>query len=439
MKFEKIITLALLILSLLVLAGFLPVRFGAFNGIAEKALREAGADSVSVESVSVALFAGVRINDLRAYKRINAKEGYWVRVERVDIRCNLPWLVAVGVLAHHSPLAHGEDLFRNAYESPFGIVGGVCGYWMSVIPLKEIALRGADVSVTNKKGQPGIAVTGVSMKVRKASSSVFGGKQQLNGSVNVAKTTVPALAKIENFSIKLQAESNSGGNSLNFINGRGSIFGGKLNANLSLDLDSKIYSLAYGWLNVAWITGGNIRISGLDLERFSAETGFSPGTVSGKLDLDAQMEYSSAYILDAIKANGNVAITNLTAADLALQKSAAVNQVSRDLRTLQFSKITSDINLYGGKVNFNEIAGTSDILSFKSTGWIDFDGKLHQNFDGEFTPQFVSGLPKLVRNSLEKTPSDGGRFKCRITGTFHKPRVEVDKSVYNRALRNLFK
>jgi hypothetical protein len=109
------------------------------------------------------------------------------------------------------------------------------------------------------------------------------------------------------------------------------------------------------------------------------------------------------------------------------------------LRELRFSQVSGGFAVAEGKLNFKEITGAGDVLTFRSVGWVGFDGKISQDFDGEFSGAFVAGLPNLVKNSLEKTESGGGRFKCRIGGPFHKPRIEVDMSVYNRAIGGIFK
>jgi len=138
-----------------------------------------------------------------------------------------------------------------------------------------------------------------------------------------------------------------------------------------------------------------------------------------------------------------VSVGRLTVTDIALLKTAAVNQVSRDLRSLRFSEVRGGFRLSGGKLRFGEITGVGEVLSFRAVGSVGFDGKMDYDLDGEFSGKFVATLPKLVRSSLEPTESGGGRFKCKISGTFHRPRVEVDRSVYDRAIggffRNLFK
>jgi hypothetical protein len=425
-KLEKIIALALLFFSLTLLAGFLPLRFGPLDRAVENALKDASADSVSVGEVSVILWSGVRVKDLTAYKRISAKEDYRASVPRADISCNL-FGMGLALLTNPNVLKAERDLFREAYESPVEFVGDACALAVSLGPLKKVAVKDVGVRFTRYKGKgkSAAAVAGVSAEGVSAAVSIQGRghKRALNGSVSVKSASVPPIAVVENFRVKLRAADGR----LGLTGGSGVVFGGELSVDASLDLDS------------SRLTGGTAQIKGLDLEKYCAKTDFSPGRLGGKVDIDVLINESPSFVLDSIRAKGSFKAANLTASDIGLQRTQAVNQLSKELRSLGFWEVRGDFRLDKGKIRFGEIAAAGDVLKFKSTGWADFDGRLEQNFEGELSQNFTEKLPKLVRSGLEKTENGGGGFKCRITGTFHKPRVEVDKGVYNRAFKNLFK
>jgi len=416
-KIEKIATLALFLLSLAVFAGFIPLGAGPFRGLAESTLKGMGADSVSIESVSVVLWSGLRVKEAATYKRISDKgDGYRVRAARVDIRCNLLG-AAVAFVVNPAILKSDRDVFRELYERPFELAGEVFGKAVSLRPVKKIALRGVDI-VFISKGRPDISMFGAEAILGRK-----GGGAALSGSATVREAVIPSLAKVERFNVDISVDDKN----LELTNGGGTVFGGKLRINLAVDVrQSKVLS-------------GEASISGLDLEKFCAGTGFSPGRLAGKADMDARVESGSPIRLDSVKAKGRVTVTNLTAADLALQTAPVASHLSRDLRLLRFSGVKGGFSIAGGRLYFKEITGVGDVLKFRSAGWVGFDGKLSQDFEGELSGAFVAGLSKLVRNSLERTESGGGRFKCKISGAFHNPRIEVDRSVYDRAIGGFFK
>jgi len=424
-KIEKTAALLFLFFSLALLAGFLPIRFGSLNRAVEDALKGVGADTVTVGEVSVILWRGIRVKDLTVCKRVSANEDYRVSVPQADISCNL-FGMAAAILTTPNILKSERDLFREAYEKPIEFAGDACVLAMSFGPVKRVTLRDAGVRVTQYKGKaaatavPWVNANGVSATLAVRGR---GAKRAVDGSVSAKLATVPYIAVIEDFRVKLRVKDGQ----LSLTDGRGGIFGGKLDVDAFLDLDSSRF------------TGGKARIIGFDLEKYCAGTDFAPGRIGGKVDINVEIEEGSSAVLDSIKAKGSFKSANLTAAEIGLQRTQAVNQLSKELRTLEFGEVRGDFQLDGGKIRFREIVGTGDILTFKSAGWADFEGRLVQDFEGELNPTFTAKIPKFVRNGLERTENGGGRFKCRITGTFHKPRVEVDKKVYNRAFKNLFK
>jgi hypothetical protein len=413
---EKVSTLVFLLLSLAVLAGFVPVRFVILKGITENVLRDMGADSVSVESVTVSLWTGVQVHGLNAYKRINAAEDYRIAARHVDIRVNLPRL---GLAWFRSPQQFFDrDMFHDAYVKPLEFVRDVRSE--TFLPIKKIAARGAGIRFTNKAGKPGVHADGISANLIRRGKT---GDKTLGGDANVKEAVIPSLAKIENFHIRFRTD----GDRLDLTDGYGAIFGGKINAALSLCLDG------------THILSGKARVKGLDLEKFCRITGFSPGRMTGKVSADAVAEKGSPFAVDSIRAKGSISVARLTAEGIALQKAPAVNQVLGELRIMPFSEVRGDFEIADARISFAELAGQGDVLTFRSAGWIGFDGRLSHDFNGEFSPQFVAGLARLIRNGLEPTEDGGGRFRCRITGTIDRPRVDVDRSVYSRAIRNLFR
>ncbi|MDR2592875.1 MAG: AsmA-like C-terminal region-containing protein [Chitinispirillales bacterium] len=416
-KIEKITTLALFLVSLILLVGFVPIGgAGLFRDAAESVLKGMGADTVSIGSVSVVFWTGLRVKNVDAYKRINDKgDGYRVYAARADVRCNLLG-AAAAFAVNRNAFKSGRDVFREAYEKPLELAGDLFGAAASLRPVKKIALRGVGLGFISK-GRPDVSVSGAEVTLHRD------GERALSGKVFVGEAVIPTLAKIEKLNVRMSVDDKK----LELTDGGGSVFGGELRMNVAVDL------------NRSRILSGEALVSGLDLEKFCAGTGFSPGSLAGKADIEARADSGSPVRLDSLKAKGLATVTNLTVKDLALQKASVVNQLSRDLRLLRFSEVKGGFTIAGGRFNFKEVAGVGDVLKFRSAGWVGFDGKLSQDFEGELSRNFVAGLPKLVRNSLEKTESEGGRFKCKISGTFHKPRIEVDKSVYDRAIGGFFK
>jgi len=422
---EKIFTLVLFILAFLIMTGFLPFRLKALNKVVEDALFNAGADSVRVDGVSVTFFTGVSVKGLETSKKINPREEYRTSIERVDISSNLLTL-AFWALRKPDLLNFERDIFMEIYETPFTLVSDASALMNSAKPLKKLHIHGADIQFFERK-KPGISAALANIKIDRKSSAI-------HGKMNVSQLIIPALAQVENFSVKLRAD----GEQISLIDGSGTVYGGKLRADASINLRN------------ASLIGGKLTIAELDLEQFCKQTKFTQGSMSGKVNISAALEESNVSAIDSVKASGIITVKNLTAINLPLQNTQIMNFVSSELKTLRFSEIKGDFTLSRSRLRFKEIKGAGDIMSFKSTGWVGLDASLDQNFDGVFSKTFSNTLSGLVRLSLEADTSGGRRFNCKISGTFQNPRVEVDNSVYGRAagnaisnaaqgIRNLFK
>jgi hypothetical protein len=380
--------------------------------MAQDILKDFGADSVTVKKVSATLFDGVKVTEIQIYKQINPREFYRAEISRVDIYGNV-----LAYLFPRKPIKIERDFFMEAYEKPLELIGDVFVFGVGRSPLRKIELQNASVVFTNRN-KAGVSIDGVSVKLEKRG-------KKITGNLKAQETIIPSVAKIENFTAKLR----SNGKQLEIFDASGDIFDGKLNAELSIDL------------NNFRTVGGNALISGLDLGLFCKESKFSPGRLEGKADFNLEIEQGTAILLDSIKLTGNFLIKELLTVDLALQNISLVKKFAKDLRTIKFTEVKGEFTFLNGRVNFKEIAGKGDTMKFKSVGWFKLDGTLQHSFDGEFTPNFVAGLSRLVRNSFEKTDDGGSRFRCEISGTFHKPRVTVvdKKTMYRRVVKNVFK
>jgi hypothetical protein len=385
--------------------GFIPLDFGAFNGIAEDILKDAGADSVNVKNVSVILIGGIRINEISVYKQINKKEFYRAEISQVNIYCK-----PLNLLFSRNLLLDERDIFMEIYEKPIILAGEAVTLINSLGFIKKMDLSGAKISF-----KTGLSAENISVNLLR--------KKNIHGNIAIEKITIPSVASIENFSAKLLSNSEI----LNIFSATADVLNGKLSAEVSIDL------------NNFRTVGGFAKINGLDLARFCKETKFSPGRLSGIADFNVEIEKNTALMLDSIKLNGNFSVSNLVVSDLALQRLSVVRNASKDLRVLKFSEVNGEFAFLNGKVDFKKITGKGNTMNFTSVGWFKFDGSIYQKFEGEFSPKFVLGLSRLVRNSLEKTENGGGKFHCTISQKFHNPKIKVDKAVYKRAIKNAFK
>ena len=408
--FNVFVLLCLVIIPM----GFIPLPFGAVENIVIDVLKDAGADSVSVGKAYVTVFKGIHIENLSTYKRKNSRENYRTKVSSVNIIGNVFDLASAISEQKKSSKSKKRDIFMEVFDKPVELAGEAFVQLPAFGLINRIELNGAAIHFT-QKNKAGISVEGVSMKL-------YGNNEFLEGKLFAAKANIPSVTRFDNFNVKLKSD----GKRLDIFGVNGKIFDGEFRAQVSINL--KNYR----------ILSGSAHISGLDIQQLWTKIKFASGQVGGRVDSDVEIEEGTVTALKSIALKGKFSVSEASAVDLPLQKTDMVKKVSPKLRAIQFEQVNGDFTYSNQKVKFNEIAGTGDVMKFRSIGWLELDnGKWEQNFEGEFSKQFIPQIPSgLIRNSLEKTNDGGGRFKCNINQTFENPRVKVDKSMYRQAIKN---
>ena len=399
------------ILILILWIGFNPFNFKIFNEIAEDILKNAGADSVSVGSVSAVLSKGVRISDVSIYKQINRHEFYRAEISRIDIACN-----PFSLLFSRNALLSDRDIFMELNDKPLELAAEAANFVNTLKFIKKIELRNANLRF-QERNRAGIRVENISARF-------FRRQKRFLGSVSADEAVIPSLVRIENFEIKLRLNKNR----LDLFDGSGDIFDGKLNLELSVDLDENS------------IVGGNLSVRELCMKEAVVKINLLQGSIDGRVNIDAIFE-PSAFSVDEIKLDGSFSATEVVARDLALQRISLLRRIPQ-IRTLEFTEIDGNFvfsgGLKNGRIHFNEMAGRGEAMIFSSSGWFRLNGRMQKTMDGEMSRKFIDELPNIMRNSFEISENGKGRFKCSIGGTFDNPQVKIERAMVRNAMRNTF-
>ena len=401
----------------IVIMGFIPLPFGAIENIVIDVLKDAGADSVSVGKAYITVFKGIHVENLSTYKRKNSRENYRAKISSVNIVGNVFGLASTISKPKIPSKSKKRDIFMEVFDKPVELVGEAAIKLPSLGLISGIELNGANIYFT-QKGKPGVSVEG-------ASAKFYGNNESLEGKLYAAKANIPSFTRIDNLNAKLKSD----GKQLNLFGVSGKIFDGKFRGQASVNL--KNYR----------ITSGGAHLDGLDLRQLWTKFKFASGQVGGRVNSDIEIEKGMVTAPKLIALKGKFSVGEVSAVDLPLQNTDMVKKVSPKLRSIRFKQVTGDFTYSNQRVKFNEITGTGDVMNFSSVGWLQLEsGKWEQNFEGEFSKQFIPEIPSgLIRNSLEKTKDGGGRFKCNISQTFQSPYVKADKSMYKQAIKNVFK
>ncbi|MFP4012579.1 MAG: AsmA-like C-terminal region-containing protein [Chitinispirillaceae bacterium] len=411
-KTERVATVVLLLVSILILVGFVPFRLSFLENRVADTIKRAGADSIQIEEVTVKLWQGVRISGLKTVKNLDKEKRYTFSAYKIDVSCNLiP--AAFSMLVHDAESFKG-DLFRKAYENPSDMFMQLAEAFSSVGAFRSVSVNGGSLNF-QEKSRKGVSADGFILKLQKNRSG-----KSFKGRINVSEFSIPSLAEVEKFSARLTIKENR----LLVRDGKGDLFSGKLRCETGIDLLS------------SELLPSKLMVDGLALEQFCSQSGFSLGELKGKVNLETSIEPGKIH-LDSLKGKGSLRVSKANAIDLPLQKSITVNLVSPKLTNLHFKTVNSDFLIANGCVNFRNLDGIGNIMDFKAHGWIRHDGRMNMRMEGFFSSEFSEELKNLVKFSLEKTDRGRRKFKCRIRGTFEYPQIEIDGAIYQRAAGNV--
>ncbi|MFP4163928.1 MAG: AsmA-like C-terminal region-containing protein [Chitinispirillaceae bacterium] len=407
MKFERKVTVLLLSASILTLMGFIPFRVTFLEEKASRMIRDAGADSIRIERISVRLWQGICISGVDLVENFEGAEKYRISADKFEISCNLAFAALHFAFSGDESVTE-KDLFGEMINNPLDVIKRSTRIMKKIKPCKSVSVRGGSVDIFEDQQR--------TFYVRKTSLELKRGGDGLKGDVGFAEAFLPSLAVVRKFRAELSVDEDL----VAVRNGKGDLFNGKLKVDTGLDLDSSD------------LIPSIIEVKGLELERFCSQTDFSLGSLKGTLDLKADIERSDIHV-DSLKGKGEFDMKNVEASDLPIQKTATVNFVSTKLQNLYFRKVESLCTISNGRLRFKNFRGYGDKMDFSAQGWIRPDGRMNLKMNGVFSKNFSKKLKRLVKVSLEKTEEGKTEFRCRISGTFEHPLIEIDGSVYKRA------
>ena len=383
------------VLVLVFLLGFVPFSNQALKTKVERILKESIVDSCSIDKLTITLWTGVSVKNIRCawrdpsgasyccsipravvsyhvlpilFKRLIIKN---ITLERPQFTCNLP----------SAPTTPGAPHEGFSFDK---LSDALAGFPYTVF-VRNITLFKARVLVTQKRETVldcrGI---GLSMKVGVDRSIA------LDGAFDADTVGLLDAWHLTRFKARLSVK----GPRVTLASCKAESYGGKINVNARANL-------AAGALEDL-----GIAVSRVKLDQWYSDEKAGPGRLTGKLD--ASMDFSrSALCVDSLAAKGKIKITGVTASDLPLQKNLIVVLAVPKLTTMRFSRISSDLDLKKGKIYTENVTGEGDPMDFKADGWVDLNGYFSERINAEFSGEFMGSLPPFFRKSL--LPVEGSR------------------------------
>lgn len=215
--------------------------------------------------------------------------------------------------------------------------------------------------------------------------------------------------------------------------------GDSIGVNITRASFLKGYLVLDAWIGLSPLRIKTLTIKGdsLSIDEYCAIRKKYNGNISGLADLT--MSFTDSPIMpDSLHGNGQLTMKKVLLRNLPLQK-ALVNLIGfPQLAHIPFDSIRTDYSMQPGMQFKSVMKGTGPVLQFTSSGPIYLDGRLEQQIDGKLTKEFVETLPGIISESMEPTPDNGRKFKCRIYGSIDHPKMSLSKESLQKAFMGAF-
>lgn len=286
------------------------------------------------------------------------------------------------------------------------------GPWIRIV--NGVELSGVNVRV-EQKGATTVDVHGgaVELTVRKPEVPVIGGE------ISAQRVAVDVWT-FDDFSTQVALDPSSIG--LSKLSAR--CLDGKISADGGIQPDAEMLS------------GLTVAIIGLNVSKLYALLYPNSGTAEGSAALNVTME-KSALVVDSLRGNGTVTITDVKIKDLPIQQKLFLEQLLPELGTLSFSKVASDVQMRKARIYTPNLKAEGHPLTVTTAGWTGVTGKMDHTIEGVLAKEYVEPLGTMVKESLKPMPNGDYSFKCRAKGTFSDPKIILDQELVKRTINSV--
>jgi AsmA-like C-terminal region len=405
-------------------AGFIPFSANMVRDKVVKVIEKSFADTCSIKRITLVPWLGFSIDSLVLSKKDNGtvmtatiphvRMSYHIvpllfrfviiknfAIERPNLHVMLP--ASRPVQKKEGKRLSATDLRTVLSGFPFSIV------------IRSVSVDNGAFTV-ERHGTSLVAASGIdaSMKVSYAKSLVLEGKisghsLRLAGLWNM--TDLKAMLSVNDVYLKLSQC-------------RSDFYGGTVDASGGADL------------GLGTLDGFHFELSHVNVKRLYEGSRIGQGECTGRLDGKLDIE-ESPLDPDSLSGRGEAAFSDLDVHDLPVQNSLVVLIAVPKIKSIRFSRFSTDLVVKNGRLFTPNMRGDGEPLGITADGWVGFDGYFSEQCDGIFSREFVGILPSIVERSLDDAGDGKKSFKCSILGTFKNPQLKVDRKIMNRAVHNV--
>ncbi len=194
---------------------------------------------------------------------------------------------------------------------------------------------------------------------------------------------------------------------------------------------------------------GQVKFSGLSLDRLTKEKFFGESQLYGKLEtiLKFQIPFPN---LNQGSFDGEVNGKKIRALDLPVQKDPVIENFMPAFKDLSFNKLQIlKFNLEEDKIKFDSLYAGGDPLTLTGHGYFTTKGQLYIFLNCFITPEYYEELKGVVKDAMVKQEDGSYMFRCEIAGDLKNQKIKMGKIIgqvfksnlnkIGRGIKNLFR
>ncbi len=396
------------------IAGFFPLSYPLFNRYVHSITSKSPLGTCTVGKIKVALWKGITLYDVHACKSAEDGFKYEVDLSRIRINCNVINLMQKWVQIKEKYQLINSSFSQEAKKDVYSVIDQLLRFAAQYEQINSICIDGKTVKIT-KRDIPLISAERFSL-------DVF--REQEKSKITELYIDAAELVYLNNDFTFLRVNCFFDNGILDIGRCRARAFDGKVKINTRLDLIKKR------------MHDFTLNATDLNLEKITASANMQ-SCVSGSMDIDLNL-VSSSLELDSVRGKGVIHLSEISVWETPVQRALAELLENPDFKRLSFSRVRADFDIRHRDTIRTDIAGSGEVLDFKSSGMLNMKGGINQHVDASLSDSAIKELPGFVVNSLTLDENNRRKVRCRIYGTFAEPKVELDREILKNALGNVF-
>ncbi len=411
-------------LLLILVAGFIPYSNSQLSEAVQKLCKKSFAQSCSIRRITIQPWLGVSLDSV-SIASDDTKSGFEVTVPTVKVTYHIVPLLFKCIaikkimlvdphVAVHAPRVPKE---KEADEKPLSVDAlraQLSSFPFSVV-IQSVSVQDGKIDfIQDSKKFCEVSGLDIAMKFRLDTTL------SLQGEMSCDQLKWAGVWRVKNLRAKLLIDDFI----MTLSKCRADFYDGRINASCKVDLTSLTLERL------------EFELSRVDLAKLYEAMNIGLGQCRGRLNGKLTME-KSRLVADSLSGWGRAVMTDVHVQNLPLQNNLVVLMAIPQLKDVTFSRFETDLQIKKGKIYTPNIKGNGSPMDVDAQGWVDFDGYFSEQCNGVFERDFIGSLPQIVGQSLNDEPDGRKSFKCRVSGTFKNPRLDVDQRIVNRAVGNV--